>query len=219
MKVLLADDHAFMHQGLRQYLLIAQGTGEFGRIDVVGSAFSGREVLTQFEILDPALVVLDVSLPDMSGLEVARQMRTRSAQVKILFVSMHEDGSYVRQALDVGANGYLSKRSDPEEFLRALRAVFGGRSYIADVILMGVGAGSLHVAEPSLTERQREVLKAVVDGLSIEKTAAALGITRKTVEYHRGKIMRQCGLRTSLDLYRFGVAHWAGSSRDLQASR
>ena len=219
MRVLLVDDHAFMHQGLRQYVAIVQGSGEFGRMDVVGSAFSGAEALLQFESLSPHLVLLDVSLPDMTGLEVARQMRARSSTVKLIFISMHEDGSSVRQALDVGANAYLSKQSTTEEFLRAVRAVFAGRSYIADVILRGVGAPSNQPVVPSLTERQLEVLKAVVDGMTIEKTAVVLGITRKTVEYHRAKIMRLCGLKTSLDLYRFGVAHRVGSPRELQVSR
>ena len=219
MRVLLVDDHAFMHQGLRQYLAIVQASGEFGRMDVVGSALSGAEALLQFESLSPHLVFLDVSLPDMTGLEVARQMRARSSTVKLIFVSMHEDGSSVRQALDVGANAYLSKQSTTEEFIRAVRAVFAERSYIADVILRGVAGPSDQRVAPSLTERQLEVLKAAVDGMTIEKTATALGITRKTVEYHRAKIMRMCGLKTSLELYQFGVAHRIGSPRELQPSR
>ncbi len=217
MKVLLVDDHAFMHLGLRQYLSIAERTGEFGTIEVVGSVSTGAEALAQVAETDPDLVLLDVSLPDVSGIEVARRIRSGNSAVKLVFVSMHEEGSYVRQGLEVGANGYLSKRSEPEEFLRALRAVFAGRSHIADVILMGPSGVSPQSPMPSLTKRQRDVLKAVSEGLSIEQTAACLGISRKTVEYHRGKIMRQCALKNTVDVYRYAVAHVAGQGRQLQA--
>ena len=217
MRVLLVDDHPFMHQGLQQYLSIAEGTGEFGRIEVLGSVFTGVEALAQFQKVEPDLVLLDVSLPDMSGLEVARQIRQQSNRAKIVFISMHEDGSYVRQALEVGANGYLVKRSNTGEFIRALRTVCAGHSYIADGIL-GVTALSLPSAVSTLTDRQRDVLKAVSEGLTIEQTAMRLGISRKTVEYHRGNIKRLCRLKNMVEMYRFAVAYHSQSHRGLEES-
>mgnify|MGYP001408543962 CR=1 FL=1 len=218
MRVLLVDDHAFMHQGLQQYLSIAESTGEFGRIQVVGSVFTGTEALAQFQKDEPDVVLLDLSLPDMSGLEVARQIRLLSNRVKIMFITMYEDGESVRQAFEVGANGYLVKRSNTGEFIRALRALCAGLVYIADGIL-GVFQLLPSSAAYTLTDRQRDVLKAVAERLTIEQTAIRLGISRKTVEYHRGNIKRLCGLTSMVEVYCFAVAYYSSLAAALPSRR
>lgn len=207
MKVLIADDHVFMQLGLRQYFDIAERDGRLGTFEIVGLASTGEEAVEMMAVYRPELVCLDVSLPGMTGFEAARQIRRHHPDVKIIFISMHDEASYVRQGLEVGANAYLSKHSDPTEFVRALLAVLAGRSYIGESILNASALNGLLQAVPKLTERQLAVLQAVSEGLSIEQTAVRLGITRKTVEYHRGQLMRKWELKSPVDIYKFAVAH------------
>lgn len=205
-RVLVADDHTIVRTGIRHVL-----EGEAG-FEVVGEAANGAEAVTLAAALRPDVVVLDITMPDESGLEVADRLRRGSAPPRVLMLSMHNNAEYVLESVRAGAHGYLLKDAAATELRTAIRAVCRGESYFSPPV-----AGSLtaavrgeHSAPGSLisqlTAREREVLEGIARGLTNKEIAAELGISHRTVETHRESLMRKLQIRTVAELTRLALA-------------
>ena len=206
-RVLVADDHAIVREGIRSVL--EQGTG----FEVVAEASDGEEALRVVRELDVDVLVLDISMPGLSGLDVASQVRQVAPATRVLILSVYDHREYVLQAVRSGANGYLLKDSAPGELRAAIRAVHGGKAFFSPVIARQLGdavrAEEAHREEEDrlrrLTARERDVLLLVVRGRTNKEAAAALGISHRTVESHRENLMKKLGIRTVAELTRFAL--------------
>ena len=203
-RLLLADDHPLILEGLRRVL-----EPEF---EIVGTAMNGRELVALAGTLQPDAVLLDIGMPELNGVEAARQIRELLPAIKILFVTQMEDRAYVRAAFQAHASAYLLKQSVVTELAPALRAALAGHFYISKSLRLG-GMEALfnNQVNPSdifgqrLTGRQREVLQLVAEGKSGKEIGASLGISIKTVEFHKSAIMNELGLRTTAELTRYAL--------------
>lgn len=203
-RVLVADDHAIVREGIRSVLDAASG------FDVVGEAGTGTEALALIERLSPEVVILDVSMPDRSGLEVARELRAAGHPARILILSVHDNTEYVMQAVQVGAHGYLLKDSPPGMLRDAVRATHAGQGFFSPTVAGRLSAALRDDApahEHGITPREREVLVLVARGRTNKEMAAQLGISPRTVETHRENLMRKLKLRTVADLTRYALEH------------
>jgi DNA-binding NarL/FixJ family response regulator len=206
-RILLVDDHILVRTGLRLLL------ETMPHIAVVGEASDGASALRLIEEHRPDAVIMDLSMPGMSGSEAVRQATARFPETRVLVVSMHADEAYVREALAAGAAGYLLKGADKAELEHALQQLARGQTYLSPAISAAVVAALARATDVDpgrspldlLTERQREVLKLVAEGYSTKKAAARLGVSVKTVEAHRGAIMNRLGIRDLAGLVRFAV--------------
>lgn len=209
-RILLADDHVLVLEGLQK--LLAE---EF---DLVGTAQDGRELLTAALRLRPDVVLMDISMPRLNGVEAARQLSKRVPAIKIIFVTMHAEKTYVTEAFRAGASGYLLKRSAASELVSAIHQVMNGKIYLTSLIAGDSRGASLgrsgrpkvrpHPHSPGeLTARQREVLQLVAEGYANKETAGILGISVKTVEFHKSGIMEKLGLRTTAELTKYALHH------------
>ena len=208
LRVLLVDDHTVVRQGLRRIL-------EAGAdIQVVGEAGDGRTAAEMAERLRPHVVVMDVSLPELNGIEATRQIVKRSDGTKVLILSMHLDEVCVRESLKAGARGYLLKDSEDLDLVNAVKMLAQGRSFfspaISKMLLEGyVGEGPGPQAEDNLgllTDREREVLQLIADGFSNKQMASELGISIKTVEKHRQQLMQKLDIHDVAGLTRYAIA-------------
>lgn len=194
MRLLLADDHTMFREGLRALL---ERRGDF---QVIGEAGDGREALDLIERLHPDVAILDITMPALSGLEVAAFAHRVSPSTRVVILTMHASESYVAQALHAGVAGYLLKESAAAELVTALSAVMRGEIYLSPSISRHVVAGFLHrdggEADPlaGLTHRQREILQHVAEGKANKEIATALGLSVKTVEAHRAQLMGRLGI-------------------------
>jgi len=192
-RLLLADDHSITLSGIKS--VIGQ------EHELVGTAADGRELVNQALQLRPDLIVLDVSMPLLNGIEAARKIRHAWPQAKLLFVSMHSNAMYVREALSTGASGYVLKTSAAEELLPAVRAVLEGGTYVTPSLAATVSEASLsNRAAPGLTPRQREVLQLIAEGRSSKEAAVILGTSVKTVNFHRDQLKRKLGVHSTAEL-------------------
>lgn len=204
--ILLADDHQLVRQGLKALLENVSG------MQVVGEAGDGLRAFEEAERLRPDVVVLDLMMPGMSGLEVTRKIAEQLPECRIVVLSMHADESYVLEALRNGASGYVLKAATGSELAQAIREVVAGRRYLSpplsdraiEVYLDKARSGSLDVYD-TLSEREREVLQLAAQGLSNAEIAARLFISPRTVETHRAHLMRKLGLRSHVDLVRYAI--------------
>jgi DNA-binding NarL/FixJ family response regulator len=207
--VFLADDHAIVRDGLRA-LLAAEHD-----IDVVGSAANGRDAVQQVAELCPDVVVMDVVMPDLGGIEAARQIHEKSPSVQVVILSMHSSDEYVIRALQAGARGYLLKESAGEEVVAAVRAVCAGRRYLSDEIAGKMIDGyvqlysesKLSSALEALSPRELEVLQLVVEGKTSPEIAHILTLSPKTVETYRGRLMHKLGIGDIPSLVKFAIKH------------
>ena len=205
-RILIADDHALVREGIRRVL------DEDPGFDVVAEASDGRQALERIEETNPDVAILDISMPERSGLDVARQLREERPALKVLILSMHDETEYVMRAVHAGAAGYLLKDDAGPALLRqAVRAVQAGDSYFSPAVaarltdaLRGGSSGSADPLE-RLTGRELEVLRLVAAGRSNKQIAAELGISRRTVESHRESMMRKIEIRTVAGLTRFAL--------------
>jgi len=201
-RILLADDHAVVRNGFRM-ILAAQDD-----LEVVGEAANGREVLTASAELQPDIVVMDVTMPELNGIEATRRLCEVAPKARVLALSMHKDAVYVREILRAGAKGYLLKDSGESDFLTAVRAVARGEAFlspaIADAVLTDYRK---HVTNPLdlLTSREREVLQWIAEGRTNKEIAQGLNLSVYTVEAHRGRIMEKLNLHSTGELVRFAV--------------
>jgi DNA-binding NarL/FixJ family response regulator len=204
--VMLADDHQVVRDGLKT-LLEAQAD-----IRVVGMAADGREAVAHAAQLKPDVVVMDISMPDMNGVEAARRIHAARADTRIVMLSMHSDAEHVYRALEAGATGYLLKNSAGAELVVAVRAVHAGRRYLTEKINDLVIAGYLgekRAASPleSLSKRERDILQHIVDGRNNRETAELLHISVKTVETYRSRMLQKLGIRNVTELVKFAITH------------
>ncbi|MEO7138352.1 MAG: response regulator transcription factor [Gemmatimonadales bacterium] len=213
-RVLVADDHMIVRTGIRHVLESEAG------FDVVGEAATGAEALALNAELRPDVVVLDISMPGESGLQLAARLRDSSPEPRILILSMHDNAEYVLESVRAGAHGYLLKDAAATELRNAVRTVCSGESYFSPPIASRLrealrGEHETHAGTLSqLTAREREVLLGVAQGRTNKEIAAELGISHRTVETHRESLMRKLQIRTVAELTRFALgAGIIGESR------
>lgn len=194
MRIVLVDDHALLRDGLKAVLL---GAGR----KVVGEAASGREAVSLTLGLRPDLVVMDVSMPDLNGIEATRQIKATLPATKVLALSMHSDRRYVTSMRNVGAEGYLLKNAASDELIQAVVALEHGQSYLSPSL-----ADALACRPPKLlTPREREVLQLIAEGKSSKEVACRLGVAVPTVDTHRRQIMDKLSLRTIAELTKYAI--------------
>jgi two-component system, NarL family, response regulator NreC len=205
-QVLLVDDHAVLRDALG-FLLEAQGG-----IRVVGNAANGRDAVRKVKELKPDVVVMDIAMPDLSGVEATQQIREVRPATRVLILSMYSSTEHVRQALRAGAHGYLLKKSAGSEVADAVRVIHGGGSYlsseIAGVVINDYIADP-HAATPLdlLTHRERQILKLIAEGKSSAEAASSLFLSRTTVDTYRSRLMNKLGIRDLHGLIKFAVDH------------
>jgi DNA-binding NarL/FixJ family response regulator len=197
-RVLLGDDHAFILDGVRAALRT--------EYEVVGQANDGRALVAAAERLKPDLIILDISMPLLNGFESAKQIHKIRPAAKIIFLSQHLNPAYLRQALKLGASGYILKSGASEELDRAIHTVLRGGTYITpafgqDVIdKLWSRTGEVNKQGEDLTDRQREILKLIIDGKGNKEIADLIHVSVKTVEFHRARLMAKLGVRTAAEL-------------------
>jgi DNA-binding NarL/FixJ family response regulator len=205
-RVLMADDHSLILAGLRK-LVEAEA-------DVVGTVEDGRTLVEEAQKLRPDVILLDISMPLLNGLDAARHLTKLVPEAKLIFLTMHAAPTYATEAFKAGASGYLIKRSAASELKQAIQAVMRGQHYITPSITKDVLAATLHQPEgqmrqrpvTTLTPRQREVLQLVAEGKGTKAIASVLHISVKTVEFHKARIMDLLDLHSTADLTKYAVA-------------
>jgi len=202
-RVLLADDHRIVAEGLKSLL-----ESEFELVGMVGD---GRALLSAAKLLKPDVIVTDITMPELNGIEAFEELKKLDPEVKVIFLTMHHSVAYARRALDAGALGYVLKHSATAELILAVRAAAAGKIFvtptIAGEVFQAMREGSKAIDDPDskLTLRQREILRLLVDGLSAKAIAARLDISPRTVEFHKYAMIESLGLSTSADLIRFAL--------------
>ncbi|HXI30118.1 MAG TPA: response regulator transcription factor [Vicinamibacterales bacterium] len=200
-RVLLADDHTLLLEAFRKLLADA--------CDVVGTVANGRDLVTAAATLRPDVIVVDVAMPLLNGLDAVRQIKRTQPDIRIIFLTMHEDPDLAAEAFRAGASGYVLKRSAASELLTAIREVAAQNSYITPLVTEGLVGSMLHTpqAAPALTPRQREILQLVAEGRSMKEAAAILNIAPRTVAFHKYQLMAQLHIRTTAELIQFAISH------------
>jgi DNA-binding NarL/FixJ family response regulator len=199
-KVLLADDHKMVRAAIRAVL-------ESSGVQVVGEAANGREAIAMAKHLRPAVVVLDLAMPELNGIDTTRQLRSDVPEIKVIALTMTADRGQVMAVLEAGATGYVLKSSAAEELLAALAAVERGQVYVSPAIKVAeeVVAREAAPADGALSRREREVLQLVAEGKSSKEIGMTLGIALATVETHRRQITAKLGLRTVAELTKYSI--------------
>jgi DNA-binding NarL/FixJ family response regulator len=205
-RLLLVDDHQLFLDGLRKLL-----EADF---ELVGAVSDGRAAVVAFEQLHPDLLLMDIRLPLLNGIEAARQVRSMNPSAAILFVTMHTDRIYIEEAFRAGGSGYVLKQAAARELAEAIREVLAGRFYVSPMVAATNGALSFDSAKGptglfggQLTPRQREVLQLVAEGKAMKEIAQILKISVRTVEFHKNGIMQELGFRTTAELTRYALDH------------
>jgi two-component system response regulator NreC len=201
-RILLADDHAVVRQGFKMIL------GAQTDMEIVGEAANGREAVELAEKLKPDIVVMDVAMPELNGIEATRRLLASTPHARVIALSMHKDSVYVREILRAGARGYLLKDSGAEDLVRAIRAVAGGESWLSPAVSNAVlDDYRRHVTNPIdlLTSREREVLQMLAEGKTNKEIAVVLNLSVYTVDAHRGRIMEKLNLHSINELVRFAL--------------
>ena len=204
-RILLADDHKMVAEGLRALL-----EPEF---ELVGIAEDGHELLDKAEQLKPDVIIADITMPSLNGIDAVEQLKKSGSQAKVVFLTMHHDAMYANRAFEAGASGFVLKHSAPDELLTAIREVLKGRTYITPIIaeelMQTYKNGNDIKKDPvrKLTSRQREVLQLLAEGKSAKEIAQSLHISSRTVEFHKYHIMDELGLKTSAEMVQFAIKH------------
>jgi DNA-binding NarL/FixJ family response regulator len=205
-KIILADDHRIMREGLRALLEKQSG------MEVIAEAEDGRSTVDLAHELKPDVVVIDISMPDLNGIDATRQIIGAAPHIKVIALSMHSDRKFVREMLSAGASGYLLKDSAFEELGTALAAVINNQTYlspkIADTVIkdyLGKIDPTGSKTSPSLTSREREVLQLLAEGKTTKEIASKLCVSVKTIETHRKQIMEKVGLNSVAELTKYAI--------------
>ena len=204
-RVLLADDHRIVAEGLKSLL-----EEEF---DLCGIVEDGRSMVTAAGELRPDVIVADISMPLLNGIEALIQLKQFDPDVRVVFLTMHRDVAYARRALEAGAAGFVLKHSAPAELLLAVRAALQGRTFVspdlAAQLMRAAKHDTQHQADPvaALTPRQREILQLVSQGKSAKEIASALSLSARTVEDHKYRLMESLGIENSAQLIHFAIKH------------
>ncbi|HEX4166021.1 MAG TPA: response regulator transcription factor [Bryobacteraceae bacterium] len=203
-RILLADDHTIVRQGLKLILSSQQD------LEVVGEAANGREVVELTQQLQPDIVLMDVAMPDVNGIEATRRLMEQNSRLRILVLSMHKEAVYVREILKAGARGYLLKDVIDTELLNAIRSVARGDGYVSPAVSSALLSDyRQNVTNPVdlLTNREREVLQLIAEGKTNKEVATKLNLSVYTIDSHRGKIMEKLNLHSTGELVRFAIKH------------
>lgn len=201
--ILIADDHVLIQEGLKRMLE--------PQYEVVEAVSDGKALVDAALRLKPDLIILDVSMPLMGGIEAARQVRKHLPRTKLLFLTVHANPAYLQEALSVGATGYILKSSTRQEILDAVKAALAGQRYIShgivaeDFDLSKWQEGKPARSRPALTARERQVLKLLAEGRTAKEVAAALNVSHKTVEFHRNNVKAKLGLHKTMELIKRAI--------------
>jgi DNA-binding NarL/FixJ family response regulator len=202
-RVLLADDHALLLGAFEK--LLAEDC------DIVGQVSDGRALVAAAQELRPDIIVLDITMPLLNGIEAARQIKHTVPRAKLVFVTMNEDTGLAADAFRAGASAYLLKQSATSELLTAIREAMAGNSYVTPLITEGLVGSLMYSGESAvsdeLTPRQREVLQLLAEGRSMKEAAALLNLTPRTVAFHKYRIMQQLKIKSSAELVQYAVRH------------
>jgi len=197
-RILVADDHTMLLEAFKALL-----EPEF---EIVGTVTDGRALLAAFSRLNPDVVLMDISMPLLNGLDAGRQLKLLQRSVKLIYVTMNPDPDLAGEALRLGASGYVLKSSAASELTQAIREALRGRSYITPLIARDVVGALIERREgPELTPRQREVLQLLAEGRSMKEVGNILNVAPRTVAFHKYKMMEQLRLKTSAELVQFAV--------------
>mgnify|MGYP001822487062 FL=1 len=202
-RALIADDHAVVRQGLIQIL------GNIPEITVAGEAINGQEVLDKVRAEAYDVVILDISMPDRSGLDILKQLKSERPKLPVLVLSMHSEDQYAVRALKAGASGYLTKDSAPDELVKAIRKVVSGGRYVgsclAERLAFEIGADSSKLPHETLSDREFQVLRLIASGKSVTEIAAELSLSSKTVSTYRVRLLKKMNLKTNAELMHYAM--------------
>ncbi len=200
-RVLIADDHKIVVEGLKKVL-----GSDF---DIVGIVEDGRELIKAAEKLHPDVIVADISMPGLNGIEAVLQIKKAHKEMKVVFLTMHTDVAYATSAFKAGASGYVLKHSAPDELVTAIQAALSGKTYVTPLIagklLQYYEEGPSGEPVSALSPREREVLQLLAEGRSVKEIAAMLTLSVKTVEYHKYRMMENLGIKTLAELIGYAV--------------
>lgn len=202
-RVLLADDHVIVAEGLRGLL-----EPEF---ELIGIVQDGHALLDSADKLQPDVIVADISMPLLNGIDAVRQIRKKGWNIKVVFLTMHPDVAYAVSAFEAGAMGYVLKHSAPSELITAIRSALAGKTYVTPLLACELmqfykgGEYKKHKEQPQLTHRQREVLQLLAEGRSAKEIASLLQISPRTVEFHKYRIMEDLGIKSVADLIKYAI--------------
>lgn len=209
-RILLADDHVLVAEGIQKLL-----EPEY---ELVGIVADGRSLVTAAAKLQPDLVVVDISLPLLNGLDASQQLKKNNPNLKIIVLTMHSEPNFVTQAFRVGVSGYVLKQSVGSELVQAIREVIKGRTFVSPMVAQSLVDQAVNPLSPTapgdakagfaqtLSSRQREVLQLVAEGKATKEIASILNVSVKTVEFHKTRIMKELRLRTAAELTKYAIA-------------
>jgi len=205
-RVVIADDHQILREGLKQLLLAAS------ELDVVGEARDGHEVLERIRALDIDVLLLDLSMPGKSGMDLIRQVKNERPKLRILVLSMHEEHQYAVRAIRAGASGYLTKESASSQLVAAIRKVAAGGAYISAEVAEHLAHDAMpHAVDrprhSALSDREFQVFTRLVSGESVTEIAAALHLSAKTISTHKARLMEKLGVDNNAELVRYALEH------------
>ena len=202
-RVLIADDHPIVRQGLQQIL------GDTPEMRVVGEATNGQEALDMVRAEAWDVVVLDISMPDHSGLDILKQLTSERPGLPVLVLSMYSEDQFAMRVLKAGARGYLTKESAPEELVKAIRKVVSGGTYVsaclAEKLAFDIGADSSKLPHEALSDREFQVLRLIAAGKSVKEIAAELSLSVKTVSTYRARLLEKMNLETNAELIHYAI--------------
>jgi len=203
MRVLIADDHAVVRQGLKQIL------GDTPEMLVAGEAINGQEVLDKVRAEAWDVVILDISLPDRSGLDILKQLRSERPKLPVLVLSMYSEDQFAVRVLKAGASGYLTKESAPDELVKAIRKVVSGGTYVssflAEKLAFEIGTDSNMLPHETLSDREFQVLRGIAAGKSVTEIAAELYLSVKTVSTYRARMLEKMNLGSNAELMHYAM--------------
>jgi len=207
LRVLIADDHAILRDGVRKLL------AEEEDIEVVGEARDGHDALKRTEELKPDVVLLDLAMPGLNGLAVAKKLKAAASSARVLILTMHQEEEYVYETLRAGASGYVLKDAAAPELIGAIRAAKRGETYLSPGVSRlvvrkeGKGAKEIKTVSQHLTNREREVCKLLAEGHTVPKIAGMIGISRKTVDVHKTRLMKKLDIHNRAELVKYSITN------------
>jgi DNA-binding NarL/FixJ family response regulator len=198
-KLILADDHKLFREGVRSIL------ENVDEIKIVDEVDDGRALISSLRTNQADLIVLDISMPGLSGIEACRMIHKEYPCIKVLILSMHSEESFVRSAIEAGASGYLPKEIDHNELVEAIQTLYNGGNYFSKDISSKLISSYLTKDKQHLTPREKEIIVLVCDGLSNKEIADKLSISVRTVDCHKNNILQKLGLKSSIDLVKYAL--------------
>lgn len=205
-KVLIADDHQLFREGLVNLINGAED------IEVIAEAENGRQAIDMTKNLNPDVIIMDIGMPELNGIEATRILKKKYPDIKIIALSMHSDKHYIKGMLEVGASGYLLKNSTYNQVVEAVKTVFRGKKYlsssITEVLIDNyLGKDEQAIMEAGLTQRESEILKMIAEGISTRDIAKKLFVSVKTIGTHKQNILEKLNLKTTTDLVKYAIKH------------